>query len=73
MINVNIEKLTEAENVNKYSLVTAVAKRARVIADQGKIDEEPLFDRPVSTSFDELADGKYRIVAKDPGAVQDED
>lgn len=72
MINVNIEELTKNGNVNKYSLVTAVAKRARVIADQAKIDNEITFERPVSTSFDELIEGKYVISAADPGK-KDED
>lgn len=67
MINVNIEELTKNGNVNKYSLVTAVAKRARVIADQAKVDNEIIYDRPVTTSFDELVDGKYVINAADPG------
>jgi len=73
MINVNIEQLTGKGNVNKYSLVAGVAKRAKIISDQAKIDNEILYDRPVSTSFDELVEGKYEIIAENPDVSAEED
>ena len=69
-INKDIEKLTKDGNVNKYSLVSAIAKRARVISEQTKVNHDVSYERPVSISFDELEEGKYTITAKDPGAEE---
>lgn len=49
-------------NVSRYSLVTAVAKRAREIAISAEEDGEILNDKPVSLALDEIISGKVEIV-----------
>ncbi len=52
-------------NESYYSLVIAVAKRAREITDEACKNEKPLEEKPVKTAVDEFAAGEYRIV-EDP-------
>ncbi|HCJ42147.1 DNA-directed RNA polymerase subunit omega [uncultured Ruminococcus sp.] len=52
-------------NESYYSLVIAVAKRAREITDEASKNEKPLEEKPVKTAVDEFAAGEYRIV-EDP-------
>lgn len=47
---------------SRYSLVTAVAKRAREIAGDAQENGEILNDKPVSLALDEIINGKYEIV-----------
>lgn len=49
-------------NTSRYSLVTAVAKRAREIAGDAQENGEILNDKPVSLALDEIINGKYEIV-----------
>lgn len=49
-------------NVSRYSLVTAVAKRAREIAAEYEENGEILGEKPVSAALDEIIEGKYKIV-----------
>lgn len=49
-------------NVSRYSLVTAVAKRAREIAIAAEEDGEILNEKPVSLALDEIISGKVEIV-----------
>jgi DNA-directed RNA polymerase subunit omega len=44
-----------------YSLVVGVAKRAREIADELCSEGKILEEKPVKTSVEEFANGKYRI------------
>lgn len=48
-----------------YSLVVAVAKRARVIASELYESGQILDEKPVKTAVEELEQGKWRIV-EDP-------
>lgn len=48
-----------------YSLVLAIAKRAREIADKAVDDKVVLEEKPVKTAIDEFVDGEYRII-EDP-------
>ena len=51
-----------SKNESCYSLVVGVAKRAREIADDLVEKNEVLKERPVKTTVEELAAGKYKIV-----------
>ncbi len=53
-----------------YSLVVAVAKRAREITDEMNEQGMELTEKPVQTAVDEFAKGKYKIVESNP---EDED
>ncbi len=48
-----------------YSLVLAIAKRAREIADKAVDDKVVLEEKPVKTAIDEFVEGDYRII-EDP-------
>ena len=54
-------------NESYYSLVLAVAKRARQITDEANEskDKVNLNEKPVKTAVDELAAGEYKII-EDP-------
>ena len=52
-------------NVSRYSLVTAVAKRAREIAADADENGEILKEKPVSLALDEIITGKYQVVEPD--------
>lgn len=47
---------------SRYSLVIAVAKRAREIAEEAELNGDILIDKPVSMAVNELEDNKYHIV-----------
>lgn len=47
---------------SRYSLVTAVAKRAREIAGDAQENGEILDEKPVSLALDEIINGKYEVV-----------
>ncbi len=51
-----------SKNESCYSLVIAVAKRAREISDELYEKKEVLEEKPVKTAVEEIASGKYRIV-----------
>lgn len=50
------------DRTSRYSLVTAVAKRAREISIEAEENGEILNDKPVSISLEEIISGKYKIV-----------
>lgn len=49
-------------NMSRYSLVTAVAKRAREIALDAEENNEVLSEKPVSLALDEIISGEIEIV-----------
>ena len=49
-------------NMSRYSLVTAVAKRAREIAMAAEENQEILNEKPVSLALDEIIAGDVVIV-----------
>ena len=49
-------------NMSRYSLVTAVAKRAREIALEAEEKEEILTEKPVSMALDEIISGEIVII-----------
>jgi DNA-directed RNA polymerase subunit omega len=52
-------------NESYYSLVIAVAKRAREITDDAFDNKKVLDEKPVKTAVDEFAAGEYKII-EDP-------
>ncbi|MBO5162858.1 MAG: DNA-directed RNA polymerase subunit omega [Ruminococcus sp.] len=52
-----------SKNESCYSLVIAVAKRAREISDELYANGETLEEKPVKTAVEELASGKCKIVS----------
>ncbi|MCD7727567.1 MAG: DNA-directed RNA polymerase subunit omega [Ruminococcus sp.] len=49
-----------------YSLVLAIAKRAREITDNAVADKVILETKPVKTAIDEFVAGEYKLI-EDPG------
>lgn len=55
-----------------YSLVVAVAKRAREIAQQADDSGEILLEKPVKLAVDDFAKGRYKLVESDDiGVIHD--
>jgi DNA-directed RNA polymerase subunit omega len=52
-------------NESTYSLVIAVAKRAREVTDDAFEDKVVLDEKPVKTAVDEFANNEYRFI-EDP-------
>lgn len=57
-----------SKNESCYSLVIAVAKRAREIADNLAEKSLILEEKPVKTAVEEIASGKYKMVYNNHGA-----
>lgn len=45
-----------------YSLVVAVAKRAREIAEEAEAENKELLEKPVQIAVEEFSKGKYKLV-----------
>lgn len=56
-----------SKNESCYSLVIAVAKRAREIAEDLCENNQILEEKPVKTAVEEIASGKYKIVSTEQG------
>ncbi len=52
-----------SKNESCYSLVIAVAKRAREISQELYENQKTLEEKPVKTAVEELASGKWKIVS----------
>ena len=52
-----------SKNESCYSLVIAVAKRAREITQELYDNDMTIEEKPVKTAVEELASGKYKIVS----------
>lgn len=50
------------DHTSRYSLVTAVAKRAREISADAQENDEILTEKPVSLALDEIITGKLEVV-----------
>ncbi|MBQ8765960.1 MAG: DNA-directed RNA polymerase subunit omega [Clostridia bacterium] len=50
------------DHTSRYSLVTAIAKRARDISTEAQENDEILNDKPVSIALDEIISGKFQVV-----------
>lgn len=60
MLNPDLRELLK-DNVSRYSLVTAVAKRAREIADTPELNERCGTEKHVSYALNEFLTGKLEI------------
>jgi DNA-directed RNA polymerase subunit omega len=58
------------KNESCYSLVIAVAKRAREISQDLYEHGETLEEKPVKTAVEEIASGKCKIVSTAPAATE---
>ena len=56
---------------SRYSLVIAVAKRARQIAEKAEEEGQVLIDKPVDMPVQDFVQGKY--VIEEPDRFQDEE
>lgn len=61
MFNPDLRVLLK-DHTSRYSLVTAVAKRARQIAEDKDLKEDCGTEKPVSYALDEFLSGKLEIV-----------
>ena len=48
-----------------YSLVVAVAKRAREISEEAENEKKILIEKPVKLAVDDFASGRYKLVEKE--------
>ncbi len=64
MINIDLKPLLKG-GISRYSLVVAVAKRSRDIADEAKEEGEILVEKPVSLAVEDFLDDKYSIRESD--------
>ena len=64
MINIDLKPLLKG-GISRYSLVVAVAKRSRDIADEAKEKGEILVEKPVSLAIDDFLEDKYSIRESD--------
>ncbi len=61
MIKPNM-KLSNNTTVSYYSLVVAIAKRAREIAAEAELKGEILVEKPVDLAVNEYIEGAFKIV-----------
>lgn len=61
MLNPNLKEILK-DKTSRYSLVIAVAKRAREISEDKDMAEKIGTEKPVTYALDELIDGKLSIV-----------
>ena len=54
-----------SNNISRYSLVRATAKRAREISEEADEQGIILVEKPVSIALDEILNNKYEIVEPD--------
>lgn len=64
MINIDLKPLLKG-GISRYSLVVAVAKRSRQIADEAKENGEILVEKPVSLAIEDFLEDKYSIRESD--------
>lgn len=69
MLKPSENKITTPHQSN-YSLVIAVAKRARQIAEEAEEDGEVLLDKPVDLAVHDFRDNKFKIV--EPESLEDD-
>lgn len=60
MLNPDLRELLK-DNTSRYSLVIAVAKRAREVAEDPILTEKCGTEKPVSFALDEFLSGKLEI------------
>ena len=68
MFNPDLRDLLK-DHTSRYSLVTAVAKRAREVAEDKELKEKCGTENPVTFALDEFLDGELEIV--EPEEIRD--
>ena len=61
MLNVDLQKLMK-DGISRYELVTATAKRARMIVDESLSDGIVVEEKPVSLAVCELSADEWSVV-----------
>jgi len=64
------ENIIRTPHMNQYSLVIAVAKRARQISERAEIQGLKLTDKPVDLAVQDFVHERYRIV--EPENMEDQ-
>lgn len=59
------ENIIKTPHKSYYSLVIAVAKRAREIAEKAEEEGDILIDKPVDMAVQDFVQDKYRIIEPD--------
>ena len=60
MLNVDLQKLMKGD-ISRYELVSATAKRARMIVDEAEKDHFIIVEKPVSIAVKELQDDVWGV------------
>ena len=68
MLNPDLRDLLK-NNVSRYSLVSAVAKRARYITEDPELSEKCGTEKPVTYALDEFFSGDLKI--REPEEIRD--
>ena len=66
------ENMIRTPHRSQYSLVIAVAKRAREIAEEAEKNKEILVEKPVDLAVQDFMADKFKIVEPDPAAYVDD-
>ena len=61
MFNPDLKNVLKNQ-LSRYSLETATAKRARQISDEALENGEIMVEKPVSIALDEIVEGKYKVI-----------
>ncbi len=61
MLNPDLRNVLK-DHVSRYSLVTATAKRARIIAEEAEEKKIIMTEKPVTLAVNEIINGKYTII-----------
>ncbi len=71
MIYPAVSKLIKEEKQCRYSLVIAVAKEARTIAERANNNKERLSEKPIKMAVNAFADGKAVYCEADPADIEE--
>ena len=71
MIYPAVSKLIKEEKQCRYSLVIAVAKEARTIAERANNNKERLSEKPIKMAVNAFADGKAVYCEADAADLED--
>ncbi len=61
MISVDLQKLMKNENMSRYELAVATAKRTREIVDEANEEGKTIAAKPVSIAVEEYEKGMWEI------------
>ena len=71
MLYPSVGELIEGEKKCRYSLVIAVAKRARDIAHKAEAENEKLEEKPITLAIESFADGEADFRESDRASDKD--